>query len=126
LTDDYISIFSNAALLRISEEGDKKYGAIFFKSVLLILYLLRYRRISPGYATNDQPETLKKYDKCKKFLNNAIDYFSDDPQKMLKCNIILQEFNNYLNFTALLDIPTQLIEMAEIFDDNEDEDVDDD
>ena len=115
LSADMARMFANRALERLQQEQKTgSFSMLFFQVILLVLYLLRFRRSDPLCFDARDAHTFAMFHKVMETMDMARAYFSDHNQdaKALRVAQIAEGFEKYLYYEGTEDLLTVLGEFA--------------
>jgi hypothetical protein len=121
LNDSYVKIFISLCLDRMLEESSKNnYSNIFYQSILLLTYLLRYRIINDELIDSKLDNKNFWHYNPIDIINKSIKYFENinNIDKMNKSREVLECFEGYIKYTAISDLPVAIISASNINEDD--------
>ena len=100
------------ALMKEGAECDH-YANKFFQGVLLLLYLLRFRRVS-DYFSPQNASSMALFQEGMRFIQTSIDYFNTkkDSMKAGKATAALQDFEGFVLWQATGSYPQAVLDLA--------------
>jgi hypothetical protein len=108
-------LFAKRALKRLyDEENTENFQILYSQLILLLLYLLRYRRSDPSCFDPDSSETIEIFEGVMKSMEKAKEFFSsrDEVNKANRVQNIIDGFEKYLYYEGTEDVLTVLGDLA--------------
>ena len=115
LDRDMAKLFARRALERLlEEEGQSNFQNLYFQLILLLFYLLRYRRTDSSCFDPNFPETIQEFEKAIESMTVAMKYFKRKRQhrKAMRVQEIIEGFEKYLYYKGTGDVLTVLTDLA--------------
>ncbi|MDR1658036.1 MAG: hypothetical protein LBT47_10880 [Deltaproteobacteria bacterium] len=112
-----------AVSLMEENSKDKNYTSKFFNCVLLIIYLLRFRKVSSDNFSLKYNNVRSLFDKCKNLIKNSIYFFINTKKDTLKSDksiAALKDFEDFVHQRATGNYPQAVIGIVD--EDNTDKD----
>lgn len=108
-------LFARCALDRLINEQKKgNYKNLYFQLILLLLYLLRYRKTDPSCFDPNSPQTIEVFEEAIGSMSVAKKFFYKfhDNGKAKRVQNIIDGFEKYLHYEGTEDILTVLGDLA--------------
>jgi hypothetical protein len=114
LTEESALGLAQLTLSLMEQEAQaNKYAAKFFQSVLLLLYLLRFRKLNECFSPQNA-SAMKRFERGMLLIQKSIDYFSTqkDHAKVGKSKAALKDFEDFVHQRAIGSYPQAVLDLA--------------
>ncbi len=111
LDSDMAKLFAHRVLERLhKEEGEENFKTLYFQLILLLLYLLRYRRSDPSCFDQNSQQTIEVFEDAIESMDKAKEFFSKtrENRKAERVQNIIDGFEKYLYYEGTEDVLTLL------------------
>jgi hypothetical protein len=115
LNQETVELFLKRAVERlVREHQNQRYQRVFFQVVMLLLYLLRYRKADPDAFEPNKNDGISVFEKALECLRKAFEYFSNTGHggDALRMRRIIEGFRRYLHYEEGEDVPTLVAPLA--------------
>jgi len=109
LNGDMATLFTRRALDRLYKEQKRQnFNILYFQLILLLLYLLRYRKAEPACFDPNSPQTIEVFENAMQSMSVAKKFFSKKRifGKARRVQYIIDGFEKYLHYEGTEDLPT--------------------
>jgi hypothetical protein len=108
-------LFARRALERLhKEQKNRNYKILYFQLILLMLYLLRYRKTDPSCFDPNSPKTIEVFEEAMESMAEAKRFFSRTRNfgNAKRVQSIINGFEKYLHYEGTEDVLTVLSDLA--------------
>ena len=108
-------LFARRAVERLQEKQEQEnFQILYFQLILLLLYLLRYRKTEPLCFDPNSPQTMEVFERAMESMAEAKKFFirTHGPEKADRVQSIIDGFEKYLHYEGTEDVLTVLGDLA--------------